>query len=97
MKKDVLNWMRGIISGAWGLFLFSNRATFNEEGFTFLLIGVPLLGLPWLLFTLHDRSQANQKTDIQHALGVLFGGAIFTTLYTIPMLFAWIFLRNFLC
>jgi hypothetical protein len=94
MRNDPTNWKRGIVSGMWGTFLAVSGATFSEEGHTFMLLGIPLLGLPWLLFTLNDRSASNQKTDAQHAIGVLLGGTIYTLLYTLPVLALWLLLKK---
>ncbi len=78
----------------WGTFLVVSGATFSEEGHTFMLLGIPLLGLPWLLFTLNDRSASNEKTDAQLAIGVLLGGTIYTLLFTLPVLGLWMLLLN---
>jgi hypothetical protein len=94
MRNDPTDWKRRLVSGVWGFFLIAAGATFSDSGPTFLLLGIPLLGLPWLLFNLNDRSANNEKTDAQHAIGVLLGGAIFTLIYTIPLILLWLLLKN---
>ena len=85
---------RAFFSACWGVFLAENGSLVSESGFEFLL-NIPLLGLPWLLFTIADRSPDGERMRPQAALTALFGGAFFTLLCTLPAIPIWLLIRRF--
>jgi hypothetical protein len=86
---------RAFFSACWGVFLAESGSLISENGFEFFLIVIPLLGLPWLLFTIADRSPDGERMRLQAALTALFGGAFFTLLCTLPAIPIWLLIRRF--
>ena len=91
MEKDSVTWKRALIAGVWGTVVFYVGKGITGGDLPFLLLGVPLLGLPWLVFLLNDRSNSNESTEGGEAVMTLFAGAFLTLICTLPVLLVFVF------
>lgn len=80
-------------SGVWAIVVTAIGFQIMPSGLAMMLIGVPVLGLPWLVFHLHDQSATGATTDALEAVGTLIGGAFLSGLCSLPLLLTWALLR----
>jgi hypothetical protein len=50
------------------------------------LIAIPLLGLPWLFFEMHDKNEAEKTLDVATGAMVLISGAFISLFCALPIL-----------
>lgn len=90
MNSEKLTFKRAAIAGGWGTCFLSLGGSLVGGDLAFLLFGIPILGLPWLIYLMKDRSESNQTTDASDALGTLFSGSFLTLFCSIPVVVVWI-------
>jgi hypothetical protein len=88
-----------IVSAIWGtVFFFIGGKLTDSNSLSSLLFGIPLLGLPMLLYSIHMASKNGAKFTVTDAIGMIVGGALWTLLCTVPvfiviLIFVFIFRR----
>lgn len=91
MEKDSVTWKRALIAGIWGTVVFYVGKGITGDDLAFLLLGIPLLGLPWLLFLLSDRADSKERIDGGEAAMTLFAGAFLSLFCTVPVVLVFVF------
>lgn len=86
MEKEIVTCKRALIAGIWGTIVFYVGKGITGDDFVFLLLGVPLLGLPWMFFLLCDRSDSKETTGGGEAAMTLFVGAFLSLFCTLPVM-----------
>jgi hypothetical protein len=94
MEKETVTLPRAITAGTWGAILFFVGRKVMADEFAGFLVGMPFLGLPWLIFLLNDRSESDVKTSGGEAALTILGGAIISTFCTLPVVLVFGFLAR---
>lgn len=83
-EKQFFTVGRALLAGLWGSIAFVIGSVVSMDNLSFMLIGLPVLGLPWMLFDLHDKSAAGEQQSAGWAVAMLFVGSLLTMIFMIP-------------
>lgn len=93
-KSDGITAKRCLIAGIWTWIVILVTVGMEPDGLVALLVIVPLVGLPWLLFTLNDREREKRTIDAWESIGTIFCGAFISLLCAVPLMFVVLIVRS---
>lgn len=79
--------MMKVWASIWGTILFFIGERNFAEGWSILLFFVPVAGLPWLIYFVHDNEKRGKRTTAIDIFSGIFAGGLYTMLCAIPLIF----------
>jgi hypothetical protein len=91
-KKSFITFKRCLIGGIWACAICSIGNGVDSSSSWFFT--VPAAGLPWLIFKISDNETTGERMEAIEAIGVLLMGALLSLFSGLPVLIAFVFLKN---
>lgn len=86
-KSDGITAKRCLVAGIWACVVIAVTSGIEPEGLALWVVMIPLTGLPWLFFSLHDRHTEGRTIGAGESIATVFCGAFISVFCAVPVVF----------